>query len=527
MLSSRGLITVVALSAISVAFLWLTSIPLGVPGEWTWTRITSSGSEDELALGVVQAAIAGVVYVLVAWLGSRRVGCCSRVELFGWLCGVAAVGFGWLLAAQEAPPTGWRMSKSAFVLYYPGSSGYFHTARYEISNSSEFLRGYEGLMKEGDVLHVGTHPPGLFLLYRGLIVTLESRPEISELIESTAPASVREAFDLIDRNLLRIGNELTSLDRTVIWLMTVLTQACCVLAIVPIFVLIRHSCSREIAWRAAVFWPLLPALAIFIPKSDVLFVLPAALLMCSWMVAARRQSFLAGLLAGAFGWVGLFCSLAFLPIGLIGFVASLLSVARLREHEDESGFRLRLLVWRMVTPVSLWKPLLGGLVAVGGLTIAVTVLCEMNLLSVWIHNYRNHAAFYSQFSRTAWKWVLINPLELTLAAGVPVMSLAGRSTCRLARSGRAALQQPLLLSFLFVWAMLWLSGKNSGEAARLWCPLLPVLLSVSAIGLLNSPGDSEPTSDDDSSGERGWLILLCCQTAVCLATVTRVSGFHF
>ena len=69
--STRRLISVVALSAISMAFLWLIDIPLGIPGEWTWERISTTDVEAEVVLGAVQSLVAGVVYVLVAWLGPR------------------------------------------------------------------------------------------------------------------------------------------------------------------------------------------------------------------------------------------------------------------------------------------------------------------------------------------------------------------------------------------------------------------------------------------------------------------------
>ena len=528
MYSTRGLIAAVALSTISVAFLWLTDIPLGIPGEWTWERISSSDAGPELALGAVQSAIAGVVYILIAWLGSRRIANCSRIELVGWLLGIVSVGFGWLLAVQESPPSGWRMSKVAFVLYYPGSSGYFHKARYDIPDTSEFLRGYEDLMAEGDVLHVGTHPPGLFLLYRAMIIEMERRPALAEFIVSTAPASTTETFGIVDANLRRSGKELTTTDRAVIWLATLLTQACCVLALVPIFLLMRQSQPRETSWRVAVFWPLLPALAIFIPKSDVLFVLPAALLTWTWLCAARRQSFLLGVLAGVIGWAGLFCSLAFLPIGLIAFVASLLGTVQLADDENASDDSRKSVFRQLVTPVAIWKPLLGGITAVGGLTVAVSQRSEMNLLNVWIYNYQNHASFYAQFERTIWKWWLVNPLELIFAAGVPVVFLLVRSTSLNPASWRSALRHPLLVSFLSVWMLLWLSGKNSGEAARLWIPMLPILLSVAAGGLTNSAGSSDTSaSDEDSQDERRWLILLSCQAVVCAATIIRVSGFHF
>lgn len=526
--STRGLISVVALSAISVAFLWLTDIPLGVPGEWAWERIATADVEAEVVLGAVHSLIVGVVYILVAWLGSRRIANCSRTELAGWLLGMASVGFGWMLAVQESPPSGWRMSKAAFVLYYPGSSGYFHKARYEIPDTAEFLHDYEDLMAEGDVLHVGTHPPGLFLFYRKLIDEMEQRPELAEFIANTAPQSVTEAFDIVDTNLRHSGKELTAEDRAVIWLVTMLTQACCVLAVVPIFLLMRQSHSRSAAWQAAAFWPLLPALAIFIPKSDVLFVLPAALLTWTWVSAARRPSFLLGAMAGAIGWVGLFCSLAFLPIGLIAFAASLLATVSRSEDESDANLTLKSTIRKLLMPVSLWQPILGGIVAVGSLTLVVSLLCEMNLLNVWVHNYHNHAGFYAKFTRTVWKWWLVNPLELIFAVGVPVGFLLGRSAFRRLTNLRALLQHPLLVSFLTVWTLLWLSGKNSGEAARLWNPLLPALLVVAAGGLtVNNESPNSDVPDEDSKGEREWLLLLSCQAAVCAATVMRVSGFHF
>lgn len=527
---SRGLIAAIALSAVSVAFLWLTEVPLGIPGEWVWERLSADDANTEFLLGAVQSAIAATVYVLIAWLGSRRIADCSGLEQTGWLTGMVLVGFCWLLAVQESPPAGWRMSKSVFVLYYPGSSGYFHKARHDLPDTAEFLRGYEELMAEGDVLHVGTHPPGLFLFYRTLIDQLESRPNLAQMIEQSAPESVHEAFQVIDDNLKRNGSGLTTTDRAVIWSATVITQLCCALVVIPVFFLIRRAAScRETAWRVAVFWPLIPALAVFIPKSDVLFTLPAALLVLSWLVAVKRRSFFFGVLAGAIGWSGLFCSLAFLPIGLIALTASLMMSAGSPKSVD-SEVDTRNATDQFDHPLMLiWKPVLGGLCATGALTLIVVAMFDMNLLNVWFHNYRNHAAFYSEYSRTVWKWWLVNPVELVFAAGVPVIYLAVRATLPLLRADsiRALCLRPLLVSVLVVWGLLWLSGKNSGEAARLWCPLLPLLLTVSASGLIRTDGLVQTRSSGHSSSESEWLILLCSQAIVCGATVMRVSGFHY
>ena len=67
---------------------------------------------------------------------------------------------------------------------------------------------------------------------------------------------------------------------------------------------------------AACFWPLLPALAVFIPKSDAAFPLIGTGFVLAWMQAARRRSWILACLAGVLLFLGLMFSLAFLPVAL-------------------------------------------------------------------------------------------------------------------------------------------------------------------------------------------------------------------
>ena len=53
---------------------------------------------------------------------------------------------------------------------------------------------------------------------------------------------------------------------------------------------------------------------------------------------------------------------------------------------------------------------------------------QINLLNVWRWNFSNHAGFYEQFSRTYWKWLLINPLEFAVAAGLPLVVVEAESS---------------------------------------------------------------------------------------------------
>ena len=142
-------------AVVSIAFLWLTDEPLGVPGEWEWGRIRFDDDRlfDSL-LGCGVACAAAGVYLWLAWLGSDRIGGCSRAERAAWLIGLVMAGFAWLWFVQTAPPKEIRSLKPTWVLYDPGASGYFFEACHGMDDARSFLATYENRMAGGDVLHV-------------------------------------------------------------------------------------------------------------------------------------------------------------------------------------------------------------------------------------------------------------------------------------------------------------------------------------------------------------------------------------
>lgn len=509
------LASIAVLSCLSLAILWLTDIPLGVPGEWVWKRIDYHDAIATALPGLIQTGIVGAVYVAVVWFGLRRVPHCRRLELAAWLGGLAVVGFGWLIAVQDGTRFEYRLTKAPFVLYYPSSSGYFHTARYDVDSVPQLLQSYEERMEQGDVLHEGTHPPGLCVLYRSLIVLTDTAPGLNSFAAATLPYSFREALDTIDFAKQASGNAnvelLDAADHTVLWLATLLTIVSAAATVVPMFVLIGQTESRAAAWRVVALWPLVPAIAVFVPKSDVLFLFPAALLVMTWMLAVRRQSAWLGILAGLIGWCCLFLSLVFLPVGLAAFFAGWFSAV----PEERPALRAGLVqaMWRIAVPTA------AGAVAVVSATVLFSALAELNLLRIWWLNIQNHAGFYEQYLRTVWLWLLINPLELALAAGVPIACLAAASVVRGLRHRDAG--RPITVAVMLVWGLLWISGRNSGEVARLWIPLLPLLLWAAAAGLRISETDNEDRL------KWPWVAVLIAQMLVCTATVMRVGGFHF
>lgn len=483
--------------------------PLGVPGEWTWERIEPAATLGLLAF----PALTAFGYMAWAWLGAQRVEKSGRIELWSWLAGLVAAGFLWLWVAQEAAPPGYQLSKAAWVLYYKGSSGYFTQAREQAQDLGKFLGEYESHVAEGDVLHIGTHPPGLVVCFRGLIRLCEDFPGLTRLLLQTQPDSVRRSFDLIEQNSRRSPTPFVQEARAVLWLAALLVQLVAAATVLPLYGLLRNFFPARVSWLAASFWPATLALALFLPKSDALYPFLGTLFLLLWLEGWQRRQYGKSLAAGFVLWLGMGLSLALLPVVCLAMIITVrdLWLERTGSVLDSC---------KRIAPALLWGAL-GFLVPCA----ATWFVTGMNLFNVWAWNLRNHEAFYSSFSRTYWKWLLVNPLELAIAGGLPLAILAVWSAVRETRQSRSPLASTAW-GIVITWGLLWLSGKNMGEAARLWIVIMPWLI------LLAAPLLSDPDEELIAAGKTArdtlirWGVTLTCQFAITAVLATRIVGFH-
>jgi methylthioxylose transferase len=483
-------------------------IPLGVSGEWTWDRIPL---EPASRLAALVALLAGAIYVGFATLGAVRMERAGRLERRAWLLALVGVAFAWLYVALDAIPAPHGYARVPWVLYYPRSSGYFWQARYEVEDASAFLAGYEDLLAEGDYLHIGTHPPGLTLGYYGLLKLFSPYPPLTAAVLSTQPAGAGDSVATIRESPLAGVPPLTSNDEACLWLALLLTQLAAALAALGIYGLAVRNVDRRTAWMAACLWPLVPAVAVFLPKSDVLYAFPAVSAAWLWMSACDRGSILRATLTGLMLWLGMFLSLAFLTIiALIGVMSVWEALTRPAEVRTR--------------PFLQWHLIVGALVGFAAPTLAIWYFAELNLLHVWQQNLTNHAQFYEHNVRTYSDWLLVNPLELAMAVGLPLALAAALGSWRVARSGLLTPRSAPAVAFVLVWGALWLSGKNMGEAARLWILIMPwvVLMAAPALAPLAGP---EGVSPERSKTCGVWLLIAQC--LVLVMTILRVDGFHF
>lgn len=505
-MNNRFTILITFATLASLAILLSTSVPLGIPGEWQWSRhapiANLAGILDRLVLPLAGASLLIAVAVFARPTEGqsgphrlRRIGSYSLLAITTWA---------WLHCVQQATPAFHREVKSYWVLYSPSSSGYFFEAAFKIHSTSEFLAGYEDRMSEGEVLHIGTHPPGLFLLARGCLAVCEASPGLVSFLNGIENAQSRDTFRQLESEA-RLSQSLSSQQLAALQLLGLLGKLARVLTIIPLAVLAKTMFSPKVVWWICCLWPTLPCLAVFFPKSDILFPLTTmtALTLAVLSLSGRRP-ILYAIAAGLMLWLGLMLSLAHIPVAAVLFCLAIVRAV------DTKGKSL--------------KPDTGiGLIIIFTIVIccaAFSMVSRCNIASVWQWNLSNHASFYIQFQRTWYKWLIVNPIELIFSVAVPAAAMGmvglGNSFVKTTQedSPDSRLSRHLVWAMAIVVLLLWASGKNQGEAARLWCFMTPWILIAS--------GHAVSQLEDR---QLAWLLTL--QTISAIITVGITNGFSF
>lgn len=443
-------------------------IPLGVPGEWEWLRVRGAPT----VLGMLLAGLAVLGYSVYAALGFRSLGVPSAVGFREsvWLVGLMALSALVQFFIPMAAPDEFDLTKWAYVHYFPASTGYYRVAKDEaMADPWKFLADYPEWIKDQDSLHIGTHPPGLIALQCALISAMERHPNAADLLVSSMPPSIHEAF----RQLEALNRRpIPRADRAAIFAASLLTLLACSTTVAPLYLLAREGLPPQVAWAAAVVWPLGASVNLFQPGADAAypFLSASALALAAWSARLRgssgRPTIAAAILAVGAGLVlafGMAFTLAFLPIGLIVAIVILFT---------------RHLSWWRKSQLIVWVGL--GFLGLSGIGWLIT---GAEPATVWIWNLHHHGRFYDDYPRSYLPWLLVNPIELAVAVGLPavVWGLIGFVGDRryVPRSAWCALGVLVLLN---------LTGRNMGEVARLWMLFIPPLLIAAGVGLTRLGG---------------------------------------
>ncbi len=352
------------------------------------------------------------VYAAIATVGYRLLQ--RRSTLLREFAAVATLAIASTTTLALVPigvPEGYGLAKWSLVLHSHASTGYYTVARRDIVDLRQFLADYPAWISKQDALHVGTHPPGLFVMEHGLRQAFGAHPGLAREVVGALPGSVAAGLRAIDSY-----DPLSLADRATLGATGALTLLLCSLTVVPLYLLARAGLPAPASWATASFWPLVPSALLFQPVADTAFPFLTA-----WALAAsahaprfgRFRRWILGTIAGLILALGMQLTLAFLPIGLL--------VAFVVLGDTTTPLRRRLEVI--------------GLVGLGFLapSLAFWAGTGADPFVIWWWNQRNHARFYQEYHRTYRLWLLVNPLELAVGLGLPAFCwmLAGFTAVRL------------------------------------------------------------------------------------------------
>lgn len=510
---------------VTVLLLLASNVPLGVPDEWVWRRQQLPENLIEALDRLAIPGIVGAILVAFSQFVDRRIERSSKPVSAVFLALLVVGAFSWLNAVRQSAATPHRELRPLWVLYDRFASGYFFEAAFHTTSATELLAGYEKRMAKGDVLHEGTHPPGLFLLNFWAIKATERSDTLTSLAEWTIGAESVRLFRLMEGDV-QMARPLTRSEFAALCLVSFLSTLLSAMTVIPVYLVVSRLVSRRAGWRAACVTLTIPSLAVFAPRSDIVYAFSATMILCLLVQSVVAESKFArivfAVLAGVAVFVSLTVSLAHIPVLVAGGLFFLLVC---------TGPPTLRVPWQQIV--------LSGGVALAAFGLAVTIWSnstDCNLVRVWSWNLSNHAGFYKQSTRTWWKWFFVNPVELSFSIGLPLTFVFLESLIRIARGlkadpGQTTLMVRLALSLFATWAALWLSGKNMGEAARLWCFLTPWFVMGAAMCL--AADFSEKRNEQNhlhrnpgSIYHSHWLILLIAQMIVCTVTVGGVSGYQ-
>jgi len=423
-------------------------IPLGVPGEWEWLRHSYAPAAADVFLA--GASVAG--YAVFAGLGmdALKVRPSRRREAFAVLL-LSAASVAVQAAAQTGAPAGYGLAKWVLALHPEGASGYLTVAKNEAHDLRAFLYLYPDWVRGQDALHIGTHPPGLVACEAALLHTMEGSPAAARFVLRRVPESVAQML-----RIYAIENPMTAAERATMAVTGFLTLLACGATVVPLYLLARATLPAPAAWSAAALWPVVPAAVLFQPLADTGFPLLSttalALAAHAGGRSTSRRSLGLGFAAGVVLGLGMQLTIAFLAVGLV--------VAVVIAADRQTPVRVRL------------ATILATGLGFAALTAAVWVATRANPVVIWWWNQRNHVRFYAEYPRTYRVWIVVNPVELFLALGIPVSAWAclGLATTPPREIPRVVVATAALLAFLT------LGGRNLSEVGRLWLPFMPALL---------------------------------------------------
>lgn len=345
------------------------------------------------------------------------------------------------------------------------TNGYFSVAA-NSSDMSGLLREFPRVMPTLSSEHTRTHPPGLVLAQW---LTIRWGAAASSLASTVYPLRCTD--------LWLLNQPPATATALLIWSFLPLVAAA--FTVVPVYYLGLRLADEPAARLAALFTAALPALLIFAPTPDQIYVFLSTVTLLLWLIAIERRNALLAFLTGF-----LLSLSTFLSLGNGAFVVVLGVVVLLHPNRQLLMVNLKWLTSFAFGLASLW------LIYWLGWGVTPWHLAHVAL--------QQHYELVTSLRRYDW-WVVYNLLDLLIFAGPMVvvgfaaallftfrhMILPKVSTTRQTPGSTLRKDTGLTLALALLILALDLSGSARGEVGRLWLFFMPLLAIIAAKQLVS------------------------------------------
>jgi len=493
--------------------------PIGIPGEWTWNYFDRPGN----LVGAAAPLFLGALLVGLTAIVLRK-GFTRSSEQAAAVVLQMCLAWGMIQVLGSSGP--WGVEQPAYVAATGWIGGYYGEAVRESHRRSlgEYLARYDVTISELKVDdrirgHVADHPAGPVVFHWVVNRVMEKTPGLARWFmppdgsagspgndersvdrRAALRARVEELVNLEDdlayaedppdpnRGLTRLVPPVPLSDGAFagIWASAMLLRGAFWLSLIPLYLLASKMHSPEVGLTAVCLAALTPSLNLFGPYIDQTFPCFATWTCYAWHGAMTKKSPWWAALAAAILFMGLLWSLSLLllaaMLGLATLLAFWMEYSRGPRTSETRG-------WMTITVTAL--------ATFVGVSLLPWLLLDYHTWRVWRVCLVQHARFAELFNRTYVPWLLFNPIEFLLFAGLPtaaaLLTTAGKELRQWWRQRRHAALTPLTWSLVGVLLLANLSGKNLGEVARLWMFLMPFAALVAAPFVIRL------------DGRRGWF----------------------
>jgi hypothetical protein len=441
------------LSVLFFALVAFTSIPLGIPDDWVWTRIT------EFPGFPVYELIAIVLFLAIA------IFCAFKIDfqlsklpnklVYVFLIIVMSMMFDYyvLLSGRAG------VSEHIFAVIDPYTSGYLMVAG-EIKEPGKYFSDFDKVLEKDayDSNHIDVHPFGNIAFCYAVLEWCRKSPIPSWLIEKLLPDNIMADVRAAGKNGVFHGvtqSDAVYTAAAVIVLIFLAMNFISRIMLVAALLIMTKGNFRNLGLNTVLLGFSIPALILFLGQHDVMMFFLGAIctLLLTLAIKCEWKKFpVFAVLTGVMLGIGVIHTLAF-SMFIFAAVLTILCCRRL------SGRYLKI----------------GALIGGGLSVVALCILCGIDIIKICLLASRNNSRFFADSGR-CWYWLPFNLLDfiIFLSPFLAILPLLLLPKFKMLKRFKFAPAQALALSCVVTIFILLVSPFSRGEMGRLLLFLMPI-----------------------------------------------------